>query len=126
SKLTPWVISKHADADCLAGRGIPEYLDIQIGDNKAAVRVRPGPVLIPVACIELQEKLGDSTIPKLRDRCLLQSIKPCLPVIDMTQGAERQGKDGVVAGHIGKAIRGHKRQRDRAVAIPPDRDKLVV
>src|SRR5438046_2051921 len=99
SNRTTCIINKQTASACLSEGGIPEYLDIQIGDNKAAVRVRPGSVLIPVARIELQEELGDSAIPKLRDRCLLQGIKPGLPVIDMPQGAERQSKNRVVAAH---------------------------
>lgn len=77
------IIDEHPALALLTERGVPERLDIQVGNDESVVIARPGAVLIPVARIELQEELGNRAVSKLRDSCLLQGVEAGLPEINM-------------------------------------------
>src|SRR6185312_4750807 len=69
------VIDENAHRACLTKRGIPEYLNIQVGKDETTVVTRPGTILVPVTSIELQKEFGDGTVSKLSNGSLLQGIK---------------------------------------------------
>src|SRR6266852_3294806 len=71
SSGTARIIDKKAMRAWLTKRCIPEYLDIQVRDDEPIVNAWPGTILVPVACIELQEELGDGAVTKLLNSGLL-------------------------------------------------------
>jgi len=87
---------------------------------------RPGTLVIPVACVELQEQFGDRTIAELHDRLLLQGIKSCLAIIDESQSTEWESQNRMIAIHIQPAPRGGERERDRLILAAPDRHQLML
>src|SRR5258706_2179872 len=77
--------------------GVPERLDVQICDDKATVRVRPGPRLEPVRPVELQEELRDRAVAKLFYGSALQHVESGSLILDVAQRAEWYGENRALA-----------------------------